>query len=139
MTTRRQRSGLRGVTKLRRTLRRIDPDITREVREEVERVTERILADMQSMVPKDTGDLAAALDKRVARDGLTARVGLVTKAKQRDFFYARFIEFGTKEGKGPHPQEARPFMQPAFDVNETEAKRRITQAINDALRRAASG
>lgn len=134
-STRRQRSGLRGVGKLRRTLRRLGPDATAEVRTAVKRGADFILADMQTLVPKDTGDLARALDTRIARDGLTARVGLVTPKKQRDFFYARFLELPSVRAA----QGMQPFMQPAFDLNRGMILRETQTAIRQVLRRAASG
>lgn len=137
----RRRSGLRNVGKLRRTLRRLDPEVTRELRVAVEEGAEAILQDMVSLVPKDTGDLARALDQRTARDGLTARVGLLTKKKQQDNFHARFLEFGTKgaPNKNIPPQPARPFMTPAFDLNKDWILKRASKGIGLALVRASRG
>lgn len=137
----RQRSGLRGVGKLRRTLRRLDPETTKELREAVEEGAEAMLQDMVQGIPKDTGDTAALLDKRVARDGLTARVGMVTAKAKRDGYVARFIEFGTKGDpkRNIPPQPARPFMTPAFDLNKDWILTRARKGISLALERAARG
>ena len=147
-STARQRSGLRGVGKLRRTLRRLGPEATKDIRKPIERGADFILGDMLSLVPKDSGDLARALDRRIARDGLTARIGLVTPSKQRDLFYARFVEFGTKGGQvtarraGGLPytmnvpaRPATPFMQPAFDLNRAQIVRETQTAIRLVLER----
>lgn len=154
---RRQRSGLRGVNSLRRTLRRIEPEAKAELATAVEEGAEAILQDMVMLVPKDSGDLAHLLDKRVARDGSTARVGLVTKKRQQDGFYARFLEYGTKgyaagqtrsrQGskttstvrRNVPARAATPFMGPAFDLNKDWILERASKGIDLALARAAEG
>ncbi|MFX4223537.1 MAG: HK97 gp10 family phage protein [Thalassobaculum sp.] len=141
MATARQRAGLLGIGKLRRTLRRIDGEAQRELREAVDEGAEAILRDMQLLVPKRTGALARLLAKRVARDGLTARVGLVTKKAQRDGFYFRFLDAGTKgaPGRNIKPQRALHIRAKAFDLNRDWIKSRTQRGIALALKRASSG
>lgn len=154
---RRQRSGLRGVNSLRRTLRRIEPEAKTELKEAVEQGAEAILQDMIMLVPKDSGDLARLLNKRVARDGTTARIGLLTKKQQQDGFYARFLEYGTKGyaagqtrfaknsktttrvKRNVPARPAQPFIGPAFDLNKDWILERARKGIDLALARAAKG
>jgi len=85
MSTRSQRKGLSGVTKLRRTLRRLDPEITSEVREVVRRGANSILFDAKQNARsadygkepgiRDTGDMIDAMGIKYARDGFTALIG----------------------------------------------------------------
>lgn len=56
-------------------------------------------------VPRDTGNLAGAIEKRVygKREKANARVGVYDE----DAYYSQFVEFGTSQ------QAAQPFMYPA--------------------------
>src|SRR5690554_3798604 len=119
MSTARQRSGLRGVNRLRRVLRRIEPEMRSELREAVEEGAEAILQDMIRLTPKRTSNLARLLAKKVAPDGLTAQVGLITKKAQRDGFYFRFLDGGTKgdPDRGVPPFAALHIRATAFDLN----------------------
>jgi HK97 gp10 family phage protein len=58
-----------------------------------------------------------------------------------NFYKGYWAEFGTKgyPDKGVHAQPARPFMRPAYDSNRDGARRRLNEAVNRALSRAASG
>lgn len=137
MSTARQRRGYAGVTKLRRTLRRLEPEVTIGVRNVLEKGAAAIEADMLINIPKDTGDTASFIQSKVARDGLTARVGFIDKKNREAGFKARFIEYGTKGSPKQNvpPQPARPFMAPAFDANRDwiveAAKKEIGQVINE--------
>lgn len=129
--------------KLRRTLRNIDaamgPAGTSPVKDEVRRHAVSVLGDMLQGVRYRTGRLAGLLRFRVSRDGLTARVGLITKRAQRLGFHAWFQEFGTggsKERNIP-PQPAEPFMGPAAERNRAPFVRAMRRAIDKVLRRAA--
>lgn len=140
--TRRVKSSYRGVNKLRRTLRRIDqamgPGTTKPVQREIADGADRILARMLSRVRRRTGRLAGLLRRRVARDGLTARIGLLTKRAERLGFHARFQEFGTRGSpeRNIPPQPADPFIGPAVDAEAPGIVRKARRAIDQVLRRA---
>lgn len=140
-----RRSSFAGVNRLRRTLRRIDPDARRLVQKAVADGAEAIRQDARALVPRDTGDLARGIDVALGRDGLTAQIGISPgggkkrRAARADLFYARFIEFGTKGGNGQPARPARPFMGPAFDLNRTYVLDRMAEAIGKALRIASKG
>lgn len=140
MSTAAQRRGLRGVSKLRRTLRRLEPEAREGIKHAIEKGAEGIKADMMILIPKDTGETAVLIDKKIARDGLTARIGFVTKKAQKDGYVARFIEFGTKgfPDRNVPAQAARPFMQPAFDRNKEWILRDCKREIAKALKKVTS-
>lgn len=136
-----------GVSRLRRLLRRLPEELTDGIKTAIREGAEAIHHDALTMVPKDTGNLAAGIDYRISRDGFSADVGIVTgKGKRRmrlrrSLFYGHFVERGTK-GSPDHnipPQPARPFLQPAFDMNRDWIMGRLSQAITRALNEAASG
>ncbi len=136
MATARQKSGLRGVTELRRKLRKLPQDIKREVQDEIVEAGTEVYQTMLANVPRETGNLASLLEMKVSPDGLSVRVGLVTKKAKRDGFYARFLELGTKGSaeKNIPPMMPRPFIAPALDVNRTSIARRIQDAVQRAIR-----
>lgn len=133
-----RRSGLKGVTSLRRTLRRIEPEVTKQVRVAMEDGAEAIKLDAVARVPKAEGDLARSIDYQLGRDGLTAIIGpaakqvamvggrtsattpfatnskrqrrLSTKNKEAllQFFKGYWIEYGTKGS----PKRNIPPMRP---------------------------
>lgn len=124
-----RRSGFAGVTKLRRTLRRVDPEITSDLKSTVERGAAAIARDMAMMAPRDDGDLSNSIAYKMGRDKLTAIIGPgadratirskgftagaikytksgnFTKAYLKDkharfqLYKALWLEFGTKAGK----------------------------------------
>lgn len=94
-----------------------------------------IHADMLVLTPHDTGNLRRLLDWRVSKNGMNARVGLVTKKAQREGFYFRFLDQGTKgaPAKNIPPQPARHIRAQAFDLNKKWALERVNEGIDKAL------
>lgn len=74
-----RRSGLQGVSNLRRTLRRIEPEMTEEARGAMQDGAEAITLDAVARVPRDEGDLARSIGYKLGRDGLTAIIGPAAK------------------------------------------------------------
>lgn len=140
-----RKSSFRGVNKLRRTLRRIDPEAREHVTSAVIKGANLIADDARSLAPVDTGDLRSAIDVKFGRDKLTAEIGIAPgggkkrAATRSDLFYARFVEFGTKGGGSTPPLAARPFMGPAFDRNRKKITEDIRKAVAKALRIASGG
>jgi HK97 gp10 family phage protein len=95
-----RRSRMSGDFKLRRTLRNIHKLMDNELRPAMQKGADRILATMQQLIPKDTGQAAAALTAFVSSSGLNAEIGLRGKANNQRFFYLRFLEYGTKGYSG---------------------------------------
>jgi len=141
VSTSRQRRGWAGVNKLRRTLRRLEPDATKGIRNVIERAAEAMHYDMLVGIPKDTGETAQHLSYKISRDGLTAQIGFVGKKDVEGGYVARFIEYGTKgyPKRNIPPQPARPFMIPAFDRNKVWVTRDISKEIAETLADLASG
>ncbi|MBC7338055.1 MAG: HK97 gp10 family phage protein, partial [Clostridia bacterium] len=71
-----RRSSIRGDIRLRRTLRNIHKTMENELKPAMEQAAGRILATQQQLIPKDTGDAAAALRVYVSPSGLDAQIGI---------------------------------------------------------------
>ena len=170
MATASQRSGIRGINKLRRTLRRIEPELQEPIRQAIKNTAESIKLDAVAGAPIDEGDLVRSIDYKIGRDGFTAVIGpgaraaeiarrragspfatriasgeirlsAVNKKDLFQFFKAYWIEFGTK-GSPEHnvpPLPARPFMGPAYLLNEEYGKAQVRAAVKQALERASRG
>lgn len=130
MATARQKSGLRGVSELRRALKGLPIEMRKEIGLVVADTAMQVQADMYQLAPKDTGITASHIGSRMSQDKLSARVGMVDLPQG---FVARFIEFGTKGGNGTAAQPARPFIAPAGDVNETEFRQRMQAMLRKVL------
>lgn len=151
--------------KLRRTLSRIEPGIVKGVKAELKSAAEHIHYDailnasMQGL--SDTGDMIASIAIKYGRDGLTAVIGpgaevikinkspfnttLYVSDKSKymawQFFKGYWAEFGTK-GSAKHnipAQQARPFMQPAYDSNKAAYSKSVRAAVKNALEQASGG
>jgi len=160
-----KRSRVSGDFKLRRTLRTIHKSIDNQLRPAMQEAAGLLLTDMKQLIPKDTGAAANALEAFVAKSGLDAQVGIRGKRKLDEFFYLRFVEFGTKGVSGETRNDGRkrrttnksdgasffgafpdiparpahPFMRPAMDMNRERIGEIIRGAIEATLRRAAEG
>lgn len=160
-----RRSSIRGDIRLRRTLRNIHKTMDNELKPAMEQAAGRILATQQQLIPKDTGDAAAALRVYVSPSGLDAQIGIRGKRDNRRFFYLRFIECGTKgymggkragsrnqretnksDGQhffGKHPdipaRPAHPWLRPSMDVNREYVMADLEAAVRRTLRKASLG
>lgn len=92
------------------------------------------------MAPKDTGRLSRAIFAMRSRRNsngvfeeriVKVRYGKSQQKKNRDAFYWRFVEFGTKF------MPAKPFMRPAFDRNRGRLVPVIRDSLAKSLREAA--
>lgn len=164
-------SGIKGLNKLRRTLRRIEPEMQEPVRAAILNTAEAIKQDAIAGAPIDEGDLVRSIDYKLGRDGFTAVIGPGAKAAEIarsrggsafatqdrkgeiirmsaankkllfQFFKGYWHEFGTK-GSPEHnipPLPARPFMNPAYLLNEEYGKAQVRAAVKIALDRASRG
>lgn len=85
MSGRSKRAGFSGLTKLRKTLRRLEPEITSDVREVVRRGANSILADAKNNARSadygaelgimDTGAMIDSMAIKYSPDGFTALIG----------------------------------------------------------------
>ncbi len=95
-----RRSRILGDFKLRRTLRNIHKTMDNQLKPAMQQAADLVLGDMRQLIPKDTGAAANALEAFVAKSGLDAQIGIRGKKKQREFYYLRFVEYGTKGTQG---------------------------------------
>lgn len=161
--------GYKGMSKLRKLLKKVDPEARGLVADVIEGGAKAIENSMIISAPVDSGDLVHSISYKLGRDGLSAYIGPgadraaitkkgfgqtrrrytstgnLTSATIKDLdarfqlYKAHWIEHGTK-GHGGHPgQPARPFINPAYDANANRIKRDLSKAIDDALEMAARG
>lgn len=77
-----RRSRVVGVNSLRRKLRRMDPEITKELRGVVLEGIQAIERDALAFAPVDQGDMRNSIGIKVSRDGLTVMTGPGIKAAE---------------------------------------------------------
>ena len=148
MVTRAQ--GIKGSRQFKRIVREINENADGGFRKVAESVAQQVLAFQKTMVPVDQGDLQRALRYRVTKTGAKAQIGLLTEKKQKDFFYAKFLEFGTKGYDGtvrpgladrePYnvsipPMAPRPFLRPAFDLHKEKFIQELDEAFLEAVKK----
>lgn len=156
MTTRR-RSSIKGDFKLRGVLRRIGNQMDSDVRPAMQKAADLVLQTQKSLIPVDTGAGRDALTAFVSKAGLNAQVGIRGKKNNKNFYYLRFVEFGTKGtaskgeknksdganffGYAPNipARPARPFIRPSIDMNRDEIIEIIRKGIDSTLEKAARG
>ena len=159
-------SSYRGINKLRRTLRRFDDESVEKLQAQMVRGAQSIKDDAvrnfkAQYEGPSTGETLRSITYKISRDKLTAVIGpgaakvkitknpfdttqYKTKPSKREawnFFKGYWFELGTKGAPDRNipPQRARPFMNPAYDVNKEELTRRVRKAVAIALKEAASG
>jgi len=153
--------GFQNIGSLRRKLRRMEKHVQSDIPQAIEQTMQAIVADAVRNAPEREGDLKRAIEYKIGRDGLTGVAGPGAKAaivqktakgsafanrstrmsrvsahKLLQFFKGYWAEFGTKgnPSKNIPAQPARPFMQPAWDVNSAWARERVRKAINKQLK-----
>lgn len=89
-------SRVRGATALRRTLRRLPPEMNAELGDEMNVIARRLLGRSKAEVPVRTGLLRSLLSAKVLTKSLTLRLGLVTRAAQRRGFYGYILDQGRR-------------------------------------------
>lgn len=157
-----QARGYAGITKLRKTLRRIEPEATNGIKATIQKGAEAIETDIliNGQAHRLTGDMLDSISIKYGRDRMTAVIGpgasaisvskspfnttLYKSNKSKymawQFFKAYWIEFGTKGSPDLNipPQPAQPFVQPAWDSNKAWLITQMKTAVNNALARASS-
>lgn len=169
MATNKAKRGFAGLTKLRKTLRRLDPEVKSQVASAIETSGARLAARVTGNAPSLTGELRQQIGYKVSRDKLTVvagvgagnahiqksgfggvvikktKSGAKTKVTIRNekarwnLYKALWHEFGTKGGNGAPPQSASHFHQRAFDAEEGAIKSRVQGAVSKALQMAVNG
>lgn len=136
-----RRSRSQGDFKLRGILRRIGNQMESDLRPAMVQAANLVLATQESLMPRDTGEAAEALEAFVSKSGLDAQIGIRGKRDNRHFFYTRFIEYGTKGytmGDTSIPSRpAHPWLRPSIDLNRDDIRLIISGAIASTLSKAA--
>lgn len=154
--------GYAGLSKLRKTLKRIEPETVSGVKAAIEKGATAIEQDIvnNGREHRITGDMLQSIAVKKGRDGLTAVIGPGAKAitvskspfdttmyvtqKSKflawQFFKAYWLEFGTKgtPERNIPPQPATPFVQPAWDSNKGWLIKEVKTAVSRAIARASS-
>ena len=139
---------LEGAERLSRALKRLGPENVQAIEGALDKGAEEVATRARSIVPKQTGELANAIEVRSSLDGLNlsgilARqagkqdrlsrfVGIFPESRGSPGWYGLFVEFGTS--KAP----ARPYLLPAFYSLKKRVTGRVKRAINKASRAVAS-
>lgn len=156
--------GYSGISKLRRTFRRMEPEIQRGITNKLKDAAVRIEADaVGHAIVQDiklTGDTIHSITWKMGRDKSSVVIGPGAdktvwqkypfgnpvsvkmspgqKKARWDFTKGYWAEFGTA-AHGNHPgQKARSFMNAAWEQNEESTRRRMREAVNKALQRSAA-
>jgi len=153
-----RRSSVRGDFKLRGLLRRIGNQMESDLRPAMQKAADLVLETQQQLIPRDTGAGWWALSSFVSKSGLDAQIGVRGKKMAKQFFYLRFIEYGTKgrqgkKGKDPvnksdgenffgyapdiPARPAHPFIRPSYDLNKDAIRKLLSEAIASTLDKAA--
>lgn len=73
----------------------------------------------------------------ITKSGADTKATVRNKHAVAQIYKALWIEFGTKAGKpGSHATPARPFIQPAYDVNKDSITANVKTAVAKALQEA---
>jgi len=132
-----KKSGMTGVNRLNKKLRRMGPAVKEGLAPALQMVADAVHADALKRIPVREGDLAAAMKKQVMSNGTNARVGYWQKGNKKNWelggWRAHFIEFGTLNAP------KNPFLVPAFRENIAFAKKTIEKATDKVLKKVARG
>lgn len=120
---------LEGVDDILKELRQVEKEAKHEVVNVLREQSQLVVEDARDRAPKDTGAMAKGIKRSVSAKRLTATISAGGKAGGADTYYARFVEFGTKN------MPAQPFFFPACRAHEEE----IGRALSDALAKLIEG
>lgn len=142
-----------GLDKTIRALRRMGPANAKAIKEALDNGAREIASRARAIAPRDTGEMARAIEVRKTLDGFTAPgavgnfgrmvrgaaagltrfVGVFPDSRSSPGWYAAFVEFGHARAA------AKPFLKPAFFSLRRKTvgriKRAISKAVKDTARR----
>jgi HK97 gp10 family phage protein len=122
----------------------IPADVVRELRPALVKGAQDVEAAMELLVPEDEGDLLGSITVTgpggttppyaVGGGSMTVPDNMaVVTVGNTDVRHGHLQEFGTVH------HEAQPFMLPGYRIAKPKAQRRITAAINKAIKNAGKG
>jgi HK97 gp10 family phage protein len=129
------RSKVVGGSRLRRKLRRFEPELRSELAREMQAIGQEFEDELSARAPKDEGNLAEAAHHVVSSDKMGVAIGY-SKDKpgfkrqwKRGGFVALFQEFGTSK------HAAQPFIRDAWRAKVESALDRIDAARRRTVQR----
>lgn len=133
-----------GASRLRKKLLNLPLEVQSELRTTIAVQAALVRNEMRSRAPtsqegmpddwegKPREHLRDAIDIRISKNGLNARIGLIGKRVMKVFFFARFLEFGFKHsGSGKFIKI--PFMFPAWQAKREGVRAAVRKATLKAL------
>lgn len=151
------RSQVKGAAQLRRRLRQMPDFVRADVADAMLASGQRLAARARAEAPRKSGGLASALSWRLAAKTLRLRIGLVTKATRRKFFYGYILDQGrkaqtvqvkrrTKSGVSVYSMRVRPIARTRYEFVFNRVKDfrtnelpHIRRALEKALRQVSAG
>lgn len=151
-------STIKNLERLQKKLNRLPAIAKDRIRQAMEQAANEIVTLAKSLVPSDTGALRDSIGwtwGRAPKGAMTIAsvnmtggdLTITIYAGNSDAFYARWVEFGTKQhvaggkfaGATIPSQPARPFFYVSFRARRKSVKSRISRAINKAAKEVAAG
>ncbi len=134
-----------GLARLERKLKRMPALAKDEMRAEMGKVADDVVAMMKRLAPEDTGALRDSIGwtwgKAPKGAGIVAAVAsklggdltITIYAGSTEAYYARWQEFGTQD------MPAHPYFFISWRASQKDAKRRVRRATRKAARKVAAG
>ncbi len=110
-----------GVQEVNRWLDEIAEKVHDDVVDAIRQTTAEIEQAALRLVPVDTGQLKRSITKEIRHKGMIGRVKTETP-------YAPSVEYGSVR------QAEQPFLRPAFDRHAPKLRKRISKAIDKAIK-----
>lgn len=128
-----------GLARLRRQIRRLDPEIDKALRDELKAVGEVVAADARARVPVRSGRARASIKVSVNSKGVFIKGGTPKRVP-----YYGWLDFGGRlqSSRGRRNQQDRPkrkhgrYIYPAIYANRSRTVRAVERATDRAIKRA---
>lgn len=134
-----------GLSKLQRKLDRLPKVAKDHIRSEMGKAADEIVAMMKRQVAVDDGTLrdsigwtwgkapaGSVIVAAMKGAGIGGDLTITIYAGSREAYYARFVEFGTKN------MDAQPYFYVSWRSNRKEARKSVRKAVRDAARQVAA-
>ncbi len=132
---------IEGLADLRRGLRKIDPELAKEFRNEILPIAQKVANDARSRVPSRSGRAAASV-----RGGVSGNNAYVQGGKKAVPYFG-WLDFGSRSPKRGNPRSVGPwagsgtgprrgrFIYPAIDDNRSAIEKQAADAIDGIIER----
>lgn len=129
-----RRIEIKNARRLMRKFRAMPEEIRKDIARTLDEAGQTVAEEMHrrapaSQLPGDAGHMRDHIDWKLNRSGTSVKIGLFGRLYAKVFFYARFLEFGTRK------MTARKFVHPALLAHQNEILSNVETATNDALLR----